>query len=82
MKRSYSRQRGFAAPALLVAVLVGFFASLGIKTDDGTTLAESMGFIDRQVDFAAVEVYEGYTPEECTLAEGGAESGENVCQNE
>jgi len=62
MRYSNSKQRGFASAALLVAVVVGFFAALGMKTEDGTTLAEATGFIDKQVDFAAMEVYEQDEP--------------------
>jgi len=66
MRYSHSKQRGFASAALLVAVVVGFIASLGLKSEDGTTLAEATGFVDRQVEFAAMEVYE----QEDTLDEG------------
>jgi hypothetical protein len=66
MRYSQSNQRGFASAALLVAVVVGFFAALSMKTEDGTTLAEVTGFVDRQSDFAAMEVYE----QEDTFDEG------------
>ena len=58
MKQSYTKQRGFAAPALFVAVIVAFAGSLAVENEDGVTLAQSLGVTDgaQQTEFAATEV--------------------------
>ena len=64
MKPSRARQRGFATPAMFVAVLLLFAGSLNVKGKDGMTVADAMGLTDRQTEFAAVETYEAGTPRE------------------
>ena len=58
MKTCRSKQHGFAMPAMFVAVLVIFAGSLNVKGKDGTTVADAMGLVDRQTEFAAVELHE------------------------
>lgn len=60
MKQSHYKQRGFAAPALFVAVIVAFAGSLGVKNDEGETLASAIGIVENpsQTEFAATEVKE------------------------
>lgn len=50
-------QKGFAMPAMFLAVLVAGLASLNVKTDDGGTVASAMGIdFEKQSEFSAVEV--------------------------
>lgn len=57
MKSLGQKQRGFAMPAMFVAVVIAFAGSLGVKGQDGTTVAEAMGLqdSDKRTEFAAVE---------------------------
>jgi hypothetical protein len=46
MEYSGKKQRGFAMPAMFVAVFTAFAGSLGVKGQDGTTVAQAMGLQD------------------------------------
>ena len=58
MKSSRMNQRGFAMPAMFVAVLVIFAGSLNVKGKDGMTVADAMGLSTEQTEFAAFELQE------------------------
>jgi Tfp pilus assembly protein PilV len=58
MRSSRDKQRGFAMPAMFVAVLVIFAGSLNVKGKDGMTVADAMGLSTPQTEFAAVELVE------------------------
>ena len=64
MKSSLLKQRGFAMPAMFVAVLVIFMGSLNVKGKDGMTVADAMGLSTPQTEFAAVELVEESNPNE------------------
>ncbi len=67
MKPPRTRQRRFAMPAMVVAVVLLFAGSLNVKGKDGMTVADPMGLTDRQTEFAAVEVYRAGTPKQHDL---------------
>jgi len=58
MKQLHNTQRGFAAPAMFIAVIVAFVGSLAVKTEDGITVAQAIGNSSSQPEseFAATEI--------------------------
>jgi len=50
-------------PAMFIAVAIAFMASLNVKGEDGTTVAEAMGMdTGKQTEFSAIERQEKTSP--------------------
>ncbi|VAW80498.1 hypothetical protein MNBD_GAMMA15-691 [hydrothermal vent metagenome] len=63
MNYSPCKQSGFAMPAMFIAVAIAFMASLNVKGEDGTTVAEAMGMdTGKQTEFSAIERQEKTSP--------------------